>query len=236
VTTRFCPGCRAEVEDTGGFCLLGHRLAHDPPVASLKALREETDASFEGSESDDLNRLEEFWAEAAGPTAPVAPPQSQAPVNGSAVVSPAPVPVNGSAVGSPAPGDGVTAPIEGPAAVAAAPAVAPVIPATVPSSPGGRVGPTPTSPAPTAPQGSPGRVPPPPPPPPAADRSFADAIPPAPAVLPPNPASPGVDGRPALDPIAAFAPAPRMDWGPEKGRLSRLRLRPRRTAKADQPA
>lgn len=59
----------------------------------------------------------------------------------------------------------------------------------------------------------PGRraVPPPPPPP-------ADPV--GSLTLPPMPAGTEV----ALnDPIASFAPAPRMDWGPQEGKLRRLR-------------
>ena len=45
--TRYCPDCASEVEDAGGYCLLGHRLALDPPTASLEDLRAEVDRSFE---------------------------------------------------------------------------------------------------------------------------------------------------------------------------------------------
>ena len=36
---RFCPRCRADVEDAGGFCLLGHRfpVADADPIADLRA-------------------------------------------------------------------------------------------------------------------------------------------------------------------------------------------------------
>jgi hypothetical protein len=44
---RFCPRCNAEVEDVGGFCLLGHDLRLEPPVDSLKALRAEVNRTFD---------------------------------------------------------------------------------------------------------------------------------------------------------------------------------------------
>ena len=36
---RYCPRCRAEVEDADGFCLLGHPLpvANEDPIADLRA-------------------------------------------------------------------------------------------------------------------------------------------------------------------------------------------------------
>ena len=42
---RFCPRCRADVEDAGGFCLLGHRfpVATGDPIADLRA---EVDQAF----------------------------------------------------------------------------------------------------------------------------------------------------------------------------------------------
>jgi hypothetical protein len=47
VSDRFCPQCRSEVEDAGGFCLLGHPLRSVAPVASLSELRAEVDRAFE---------------------------------------------------------------------------------------------------------------------------------------------------------------------------------------------
>lgn len=44
---RFCPHCQSEVEDAGGFCLLGHPLRAVAPVASLSELRAEVDRAFE---------------------------------------------------------------------------------------------------------------------------------------------------------------------------------------------
>ena len=47
MTTRFCPKCEQDVEATSGYCLLGHRLALDPPFASIGELRDEVDQAFE---------------------------------------------------------------------------------------------------------------------------------------------------------------------------------------------
>ena len=43
---RFCPRCRADVEDAGGFCLLGHRLPTTTadPIADLRV---EVNKAFE---------------------------------------------------------------------------------------------------------------------------------------------------------------------------------------------
>ena len=51
MTTRYCPRCRAEVEDTGGFCLLGHPLRLAAPVDSLSHLRAEVNAAFAEAEA-----------------------------------------------------------------------------------------------------------------------------------------------------------------------------------------
>lgn len=44
---RFCSRCNAQVEDTGGYCLLGHDLRLEAPVDSLKALRAEVNRTFD---------------------------------------------------------------------------------------------------------------------------------------------------------------------------------------------
>jgi hypothetical protein len=44
---RFCSRCNAEVEDAGGYCLLGHDLRLEAPVDSLKALRAEVNRTFD---------------------------------------------------------------------------------------------------------------------------------------------------------------------------------------------
>lgn len=47
MSERYCPKCQADVEDVGGFCLLGHSLRLRPITASLDELREEVDRAFE---------------------------------------------------------------------------------------------------------------------------------------------------------------------------------------------
>ncbi len=44
---RFCARCSADVEDVGGFCLLGHRLATEAGMPSLGDLRDQVDKAFE---------------------------------------------------------------------------------------------------------------------------------------------------------------------------------------------
>jgi hypothetical protein len=44
---RFCPSCGTDVEDVGGFCMLGHSLKVSAPTADLSTLRAEVDAAFE---------------------------------------------------------------------------------------------------------------------------------------------------------------------------------------------
>lgn len=141
MTNRYCPKCASEVEDTGGYCLLGHRLSLVAPTASLRELRAEVDRAFEDARV--------------------------------AVAS---------TLGSPSEAPGQ-------------------VPAT------------------------------PPPPPPQAARPHPPATPPAaPPVVPSvwHELS-GERAHAGPDPIVAFAPAARMDWGPDrKNPLKRLRTRPER--------
>ena len=55
---RYCSRCRADVEDAGGFCLLGHPLpiAHEDPVADLRA---EVDRAFKQVQVDISEVFEE---------------------------------------------------------------------------------------------------------------------------------------------------------------------------------
>ena len=46
MTLRFCSQCRADVEDAGGYCLLGHPFPRDTSEA-LSDLRAEVDKAFE---------------------------------------------------------------------------------------------------------------------------------------------------------------------------------------------
>lgn len=47
VSARYCPRCATEVEDVGGFCLLGHDLRLRPMSESMNDLRAEVDRAFE---------------------------------------------------------------------------------------------------------------------------------------------------------------------------------------------
>lgn len=47
MSERYCPKCQTDVEDVGGFCLLGHSLRLRPITASLDELRDEVDRAFE---------------------------------------------------------------------------------------------------------------------------------------------------------------------------------------------
>ena len=152
MTTRFCPGCTEEVEDTGGFCLLGHRLALEAPTASLQELREEIDRSFEGSGMEvSVAEGKSLSVEAEGSLGTLEPAAVMAPPRPPVVSEP------------------------------------------------GREG--------TARPTRLRRVPPPPPPP----RK------PSPRAAVYRELESDVEIE--ADPIAAFAPPPRMDWGPDKVRL-----------------
>lgn len=82
--TRYCPRCRAEVEDAGGYCLLGHPLRLEAPVESLSALRAEVDRAFEDA------RIEVSAAVAA--TALPTPAEAATPMATPAAPSPPPAP------------------------------------------------------------------------------------------------------------------------------------------------
>lgn len=47
MSERYCPKCQTDVEDVGGFCLLGHSLRLRPITESLDDLRAEVDRAFE---------------------------------------------------------------------------------------------------------------------------------------------------------------------------------------------
>lgn len=132
MTDRFCPQCQAQVEDAGGFCLLGHRMSEAAPTGSLSDLRAEVDQAFEDARLQVNVMLQ---------GTPPAPPAPDASMPGPATTVPAlPVPV-------------------------AVPQTTPAAYATI-------------------------------------DRA--------------QPQGPG-------DPINDFAPAPRMDWGPERQSLLKRR-------------
>jgi hypothetical protein len=62
-TTRYCTTCAAEVEDAGGFCMLGHRLAPATP-------------SFDGygTDSDDAGSTHRSTPTGPVPSRPTPPP------------------------------------------------------------------------------------------------------------------------------------------------------------------
>ncbi len=173
ITTRFCQRCATEVEDTGGYCLLGHRLSLDAPVASLEELRAEVDRSFEEARLE----VEALVSSTLGAAAPT--------VSEEEVTAPLSAPLFG----------------RGPVSLAA-PDTAERAPRTA-SAP--------------APPSAPARSLPPPPPPPRAPQRAQ--------VWKELEEDVDLEG----DPIVAFAPPPRIDWGPEKS--TRLRRKPSRLAR-----
>jgi hypothetical protein len=138
MTLRFCPKCAAEVEDVGGFCLLGHPLRLEPPIPPTADMRKEVDRALGGSRA------------------------ARPPARGRA------------AAGTP-------------------------------------------EPAPVATAGPPSDAP---PPPPEAERPRLATV----------WESLGVSGETRGDPIEAFAPPPRVDWGPERSSLLDRSLRRLRRA------
>ena len=90
MTIRYCPRCKTDVEDTGGYCLLGHRLALEPPVASITDLRAEVDRAFE----DARLQVASVMANDDVPTGPmsaVGPASASAAAPGTPSVSPPPI-------------------------------------------------------------------------------------------------------------------------------------------------
>ena len=146
--TRFCPSCGTDVEDVGGFCMLGHNLKVSAPTADLSTLRAEVDAAFEEAKLQVAAAL------------------------------------GGSSIG--------TSPVPSPAArprpeVDPRPAASPSETVRLPDVPA--------------------KTPPPPPP----DLRVTTQ----PVAIPQQPVTGG------SDPIAAFAPPPHMDWGPNRKRFGR---------------
>ena len=94
MTTRFCPRCDNEVEDTGGYCLLGHRLALEPLNASLTDLREEIDQAFEDArlEVEAVVSGTEITQPMRVQTAPPPPPAPLAPQRPRGAAPPPPPP------------------------------------------------------------------------------------------------------------------------------------------------
>jgi hypothetical protein len=182
--TRHCTRCDAEVEDTGGYCLLGHPLRHTMETASLDDLRQEVEAAFESAADDVREALTPLIEQVENTPEPE-------PVYAAAVAA---VPARYAPPAEPA-GLARYAPPAEPAGVARyAPPSAPV--AVLQYAP-------PAQPAVES------KRPVPPPPPPQASQSKFKSL------------WEGMDSQAPLDrsdPINAFAPPPRMDWGPERSR------------------
>jgi hypothetical protein len=49
---RYCSTCAAEVEDAGGYCLLGHRLKPTAPMSSGAEMRDEVDRALGEARQD----------------------------------------------------------------------------------------------------------------------------------------------------------------------------------------
>ena len=71
MSNRFCPTCKSDVDDAGGYCLLGHRLTLEPVTQDIAYLRAEVDQAFEQA------RFE--LAAAVTTTAPSAPARAGMP-------------------------------------------------------------------------------------------------------------------------------------------------------------
>jgi hypothetical protein len=169
--SRFCPTCRTDVQDVGGFCLLGHSLRLTASTKSLGELRSEVARTFDEATTE-VSRV--FGDGEESPAAPMDP------------------------TGPPSP---------------------PSRPPAPPMPPGQPPPPPPPADVPSAPARDPAESP--------EDdflrrsatiwRTLADDVPP-----------------PESDPITAFAPPPRMDWGPSRPFLRRpssvKRLKPQDAA------
>lgn len=76
MSLRHCPRCRTEVEDVGGYCLLGHPLRLAAPTDSLATLRAEVDKAFADVE---IKVAEVLAGPPATPAAPAVGPQASPP-------------------------------------------------------------------------------------------------------------------------------------------------------------
>jgi hypothetical protein len=70
MTTRFCPICATEVEDTGGFCLLGHSLKVASAVPEMSELRTEVRTAFEEARAEVAAALADAERSDGGPEQP----------------------------------------------------------------------------------------------------------------------------------------------------------------------
>ena len=74
MSDRYCSHCHAEVEDTGGYCLLGHSLRASAPTDSLTALRAEVNLAFEEARAQVATALGEGRPVSATGAPPPPPP------------------------------------------------------------------------------------------------------------------------------------------------------------------
>ncbi|MDQ4142857.1 MAG: hypothetical protein M3198_03780 [Actinomycetota bacterium] len=239
MTTRFCTRCDNEVEDAGGYCLLGHRLALEPLSASLSDLRKEIDDAFESARIEvaavvsgtEITQPMRIQAAAPPPPPPrgavAAPPRPRR-----AGPPPPPPPRRAPRTAQVTPQEvQVAAPVDAVVEqrIQVPPSVEPRVERHLETPVAQPVVEEPVQP-----------VPPPPPPEPhrgAFDAPFSDdddvalALE-AEALLEPSPDLPNKqqilerkypvwhdleEASPLVgDPIGAFAPPPQMDWGPEK--------------------
>ena len=74
MTERYCPKCGTDVEDVGGFCLLGHSLKLASVTDSMGDLRAEVDRVFEEVREQVQARIATVTGEIPAVTAPPPPP------------------------------------------------------------------------------------------------------------------------------------------------------------------
>ena len=177
--TRHCTRCDAEVEDTGGYCLLGHPLRFNMETASLDDLKKEVEAAFTSAQDEVRDGFSPLLDDVEA--APVSAREPE-PAYAAAVAT---MPARYAA--PPAPQAQAMAPM-------AAPAPAPMQPQRMA-----------------------------PPPPPTRKVSKFETL------------WDNMEGGKELDrqdPINAFAPPPRMDWGPERSERKARGLRRLRASNA----
>ena len=77
MSLRFCEKCSAEVEDVGGFCLLGHPLRLEPPIPSVAEVRQEVDRVLDEVADESYVRLDDALVGGSGSDDPPAPPPAR---------------------------------------------------------------------------------------------------------------------------------------------------------------
>jgi hypothetical protein len=82
MSERYCPKCRTDVEDVGGFCLLGHSLKLASVTDSMGDLRAEVDRVFDEVREQVQARIATVTGEIQAVSAPPPPPPpaTEAPV------------------------------------------------------------------------------------------------------------------------------------------------------------